>query len=201
MGLLGRVRLFGRTLSVVLLVSTFAAWAATSESPGAVTFERFRQYSITSHEGKLISSVSVRLQSDRASGHETPVRFSREWRVHTDRSLSADGYLVRLALGWNSGRNFAAARDVHGLTSGVPGGSPDFDWTRTRTSAVMVPHWAAAAIFALAPAAWAGRQVAGAMSARYWRRAGRCPNCGYDLRGNTGRCSECGAVTSGALGT
>jgi hypothetical protein len=30
------------------------------------------------------------------------------------------------------------------------------------------------------------------------RLQGRCPNCGYDLRGNTsGRCPECGAATSG----
>lgn len=200
MRLLGRVRLVGRTLSFMLLVSTLAAWAATSESPAVVTVERFRRYSITSHDGKLISSVTVRLQSDRASGHEVPVGFSREWRVHTDGSSSADGYLVRLALGWNAGRNFAAARDVHGLTSGVPGGSPDFDWTRPRTSAVMFPHWVAATFFALAPSAWAGRRVAGARSARNWRRAGRCPKCGYDLRGNTGMCSECGAVTSKTVG-
>jgi hypothetical protein len=51
------------------------------------------------------------------------------------------------------------------------------------------PTWALAAAFAIPPAArsvgWARR--------RRRRRAGRCVECGYDLRATPGRCPECGA--------
>src|SRR5688500_645763 len=96
---LGRVRLVGRSLSLLMLGFTLAAWAATRSSPGVLTFERFRAYSLTSREGVLILSVTERLRSDHATGREFPVALSPEWRVHAGERSSADGFLVRLVLG------------------------------------------------------------------------------------------------------
>jgi hypothetical protein len=189
----GRVRFAVRIFLLLACVSTLAAWAVTWSSRGSLTVERFRAYRVVSHEGVLMLSVTVRLQSDRASGEERPVAFGTGWRVHTDEGSSADAFLVRLALGRHLGRSFHAVRDLHGLTSGIPGGSPDFDWTRPRTSAVMFPHWAAALVFGAAPALWAVRRIVRRTLSRRRRRAGRCPDCGYDLRASPGQCPECGA--------
>jgi hypothetical protein len=58
---------------------------------------------------------------------------------------------------------------------------------------VVWPHWAAAALFAVAPltraARWRRRR-----RRRRRRRAGLCPACAYDLRGIVGRCPECGVA-------
>ena len=59
-----------------------------------------------------------------------------------------------------------------------------------------VPHWAVTLPLAAAVGwgLWLGRRPA--------RRAtrGLCPSCGYDLRGSTERCPECGAAARAAGG-
>jgi hypothetical protein len=61
------------------------------------------------------------------------------------------------------------------------------------------PRWAVTGVLLLPPGLWivtAGRRR---RRARRWRRAGRCPYCGYDLRGNvSGICPECGAAAAAA---
>jgi hypothetical protein len=83
------------------------------------------------------------------------------------------------------------------LVAGPPGARPTVgdDYLRIR-----FPHWAVILIFALLPAVRATR-----FGIVHWRRyrrllVGRCPSCGYDLRGTVGRCPECGWAigTSGA---
>jgi hypothetical protein len=60
------------------------------------------------------------------------------------------------------------------------------------------PRWAVIAIAGVLPLAWLGLNVPPALSLprrlreRRRVRSGRCARCGYDLRGSTDRCPECG---------
>jgi hypothetical protein len=60
---------------------------------------------------------------------------------------------------------------------------------------VMVPYWALALPFAVAPALSLRGSIRRKQQARR-RRAARCPACGYDLRGTPGRCPECGTFAT-----
>jgi hypothetical protein len=67
-----------------------------------------------------------------------------------------------------------------------------------RISGVILPYWTtfiflAPAIAACVVAARRHRQ------AKAWRRAGRCGQCGYDLRSSADRCPECGNDTGGSV--
>ena len=62
---------------------------------------------------------------------------------------------------------------------------PTLGWT-----AVSIPLWMLAALFAMPP-------IIVLLRRRWWviierSRQGLCPTCGYDLRATTGRCPECG---------
>jgi hypothetical protein len=57
-----------------------------------------------------------------------------------------------------------------------------------RERGIAVPAWLPVVTLALLPLAAVARLVV----TRARRRAGRCLECGYDLRGCVGRCSECG---------
>jgi hypothetical protein len=63
------------------------------------------------------------------------------------------------------------------------------DYGEIRSTAIRVPHWLFAAIFAVTPAAWflARRRVRTSHGVA-------CPTCGYDLRATPDRCPECGTV-------
>jgi hypothetical protein len=58
-----------------------------------------------------------------------------------------------------------------------------------------VPHEWVMAATALPPLVWVVRRVRRSAVRRRRARRGLCVNCGYDLRGSPGRCSECGEVT------
>jgi hypothetical protein len=60
-----------------------------------------------------------------------------------------------------------------------------------RSTAIFVPHWALAVLFGLLPAV----PLVRALRRRQRVRQGRCPSCGYDLRGSPNRCPECGTAT------
>jgi hypothetical protein len=56
---------------------------------------------------------------------------------------------------------------------------------------VLVPMWYVAAATALVPALWLARAV---VRRQRHAAAGRCAQCGYDLRATPGRCPECGTI-------
>jgi hypothetical protein len=62
----------------------------------------------------------------------------------------------------------------------------------TASRVFVVPHWAMIALLLVWPVRRAVRQWR-ADRANKWRLAGRCTNCGYDLRASPARCPECGA--------
>ncbi len=53
---------------------------------------------------------------------------------------------------------------------------------------IAVPYWATAVF----PAISLAKVIARRLRYRSRLRGGRCPDCGYDLRGSPGRCPECG---------
>ena len=62
----------------------------------------------------------------------------------------------------------------------------------SRESHLIVPVWALTLLFALYPA-WYGVRWRRAIKRSLRIRAGRCQQCGYDLRASTDRCPECGS--------
>jgi outer membrane protein assembly factor BamB len=82
---------------------------------------------------------------------------------------------------------------------GGAAGLLDFRWTRRdRPSgtalgnqsemSLTLPHWLVALVLGVAPLAW----LTGLWRDRRRHPRGHCVNCGYDVRGITGRCPECG---------
>jgi hypothetical protein len=74
-------------------------------------------------------------------------------------------------------------------------GASSFSFDRySHPFAIKFPHWSLALLLAMPPAL----RFRAATRERRIRRAGHCPNCGYDLRATPDRCPECGAVPPAA---
>ena len=65
------------------------------------------------------------------------------------------------------------------------------------SSVLLVPLWQPVVLFSILPALWLVNRSHRWLARRRAIRAGLCLHCGYDLRGATGPCPECGR--SGAL--
>jgi hypothetical protein len=59
-----------------------------------------------------------------------------------------------------------------------------------KDTVLMVPSWPAVLLTALPAVLWFGRRL----STRQRIHAGRCRECGYDLRATPDRCPECGTI-------
>jgi hypothetical protein len=64
---------------------------------------------------------------------------------------------------------------------------------RTTERALLVPQWAIFLALSIAPAAWLYLRLLPLLRRRHRQRHHLCQQCGYDLRGSSGRCPECGA--------
>jgi hypothetical protein len=68
----------------------------------------------------------------------------------------------------------------------------DDPFTRQKYLRIRFPHWFAAAVSGAGVWPWLGWVVFRHRRDRRRNRAGLCPQCGYDIRANPAKCSECG---------
>jgi hypothetical protein len=64
---------------------------------------------------------------------------------------------------------------------------------RTTERALLIPQWAIFFALSVAPGAWLYLRLLPLLRRRHRQRNRLCQQCGYDLRGSSGRCPECGA--------
>jgi hypothetical protein len=102
------------------------------------------------------------------------------WRMETEfAARSGDVFLAPRRLGF-------------GYIDSTWNASPN---VRRRSTAAIVPLWFAVLLAAVLPAIRA-RAMFHCRRRERWLRHGRCPACGYDLRGTPARCPECGTVSA-----
>jgi len=141
----------------------------------AVLLDGGRTWGIASVEGRvLMVATSVKLGPRRAWTAETIHTSLDEARLVRANLLAGPDGSPRGKFGFA-----AAAQSTDAL--GIPGA-----WAGT----VAVPHWFLATLL-LIPL---GRHALRTAKVRRRQKAGRCAACGYDLRGATGKCPECGAT-------
>ena len=73
--------------------------------------------------------------------------------------------------------------------------SKPMGWTESLRAA-WVPHWLVALVFA----AWPVRRIYLWERSRRRKKHGLCEGCGYDLRGSTEKCPECGRLIAKTTG-
>ena len=181
-------RLFAVTAAVFSFLLALAAVAAWVRSHVASDFVRYSPragvaYTVNTRPGLLI--------------------VARQTLVGRTSSVFSDDYLV------GPGARWIASAD-RGISPFTTDGSPPwlqwlgFDHLSHTTSAprygtrtfrrIIVPFWFLVAL-AIALPAWQSIVV---VNNRRRRRAGRCAQCGYDLRATPDRCPECGTLQSPA---
>ena len=117
-----------------------------------------------------------------ASG-QIPIPFG-EW--HLGRRFTTRRRADRLPIQWRPWRYHATAPSYGRMDLPQYGGIVGSVFVFESFS---LAHWVLVAVTAAPPALWWGVP---AVRRRVRRRRGRCVVCGYDLRGGTGRCPECG---------
>ena len=106
----------------------------------------------------------------------------------------------RLGFGWYVGTNYSWPGHLYPdvpLFPRPPMSDPR--WVRDNYRALIVPYWFLALVTAALPLWWLRRhppRTWDSPRARRRRKAGLCPQCGYDLRATPGRCPECGTAGS-----
>lgn len=170
-----RVRLVS-LVSLILLVAALVLWLRTREYGDIVGF-----YTPAGHLQALAS--------DRAGFliFLSDVPFGREYRLSADAmSVPADEFNQLHDWLYDKTRekwHFAGFRLAQGKLDLTASMAPKY-------TALIVPYWLLAALFAVAPLGSFRRLLI-----RHLRRRRRqCLNCGYDLRHSAERCPECGTT-------
>ncbi|MDB5297627.1 MAG: hypothetical protein JWO31_3610, partial [Phycisphaerales bacterium] len=183
-------------LSLLVLLTTAAAWAATARG-----WELTRWAMRKANEGEgtgrpasgfRLGKSGLDLESYRPFPKPVlgprlldPYDAAANDRFYAEAARASRGEGTRSIAGFIFIASHVISHDGTRVTA--PGGQ--------RT--LIVPYWFPATASAASPAYWAWSAARRAQ--RLGRlSAGRCPACGYDLRARPGRCPECGAEPEGA---
>jgi hypothetical protein len=161
-----RRRLFNlaAAVSLVLCVATVALWVRSYYYWDAIFLQRG------------VYSVDARTANGKFNVHMAERHAIPPWTVKVFRTFprDSDPFYSGVPTGWNRlGFRFSHPSD------------PDF----AHAAMVTIPFWFLAAASGVLPAHWSIRH-----SRRRGHIAGRCSNCGYDLRATPDRCPECGKI-------
>ena len=160
---------FSSVLSALLCIVVCVLWV--------------RSYGILDEHTRVLRSTAWRTHSDDGAIH-----FARLSMLPNEHGHTAPFAVTRVAADRGLGFGFAMIREPHRAL-------PNWEEQVAHVDAIFllrIPHWAAAVLFALAPAAWMWGAIR-RRRARNRTRSGSCPACGYDLRASPDRCPECGA--------
>jgi hypothetical protein len=204
--LLVMLRVLATGLSWIVLLAVIVSWVRTRYVFDRVLFftryERdLNRYDVVGYEVEVTDAgVFVKREVGlffhphaiaSRSWYPQPKRFS--WEVRRPAELRRYFNTVSLLEHPDRIAGFAFARKVYHDDPHALDGS-------VRNWAVLGPHWMLAVAFGLLPSLGVIRWAARLRRRRLTRRRaarGACVRCGYDLRGTTERCPECGAAVSG----
>jgi hypothetical protein len=192
-----RTFVFVAALSLVLCVATAALWV--------------RSYFVFDAVAGCVSETSTAETCIQVLSNRGEISLRRFDLTLTSAAPPPPAYRLRDGLRfdagqerhWTRGDPFPWDRFRHLLGFGSHDGTyrrrplPNLTMVE-RDHGITLPHWLPMFLAAVAPALLWWRR-SGRPRAR--RRAGRCPACGYDLRGTPDRCPECGAVPGHAPAT
>jgi hypothetical protein len=117
--------------------------------------------------------------------------------LNSDRYRERDLYLDPFSFQQSPGPFAAGWVDIPETTKSrpIPVMTPGFSYFR-----ICFPYWSAAAVSGAVVWPWLGFVVFRHRRKRRRQRVGLCPKCGYDIRANPARCSECGQAPAETVG-
>lgn len=189
-------------VSLITCAAVFAPWVRSMTRCDRIMYTDAAgtEFELSTGPGRLaVSRMTQSLEMLELEG-----RPLGRWNVESERWGARHVFMSRGRLG---GGTTIHVEVIAGWVA-PPGGFAGFGWQTTPVSLrafarrgviprgnssplykrVVVPMWALAALFAVAP----GARAVKVLCLRRHRRAGHCLACGYDLRATPDRCPECG---------